>query len=281
MDGKFSAILKEMFGDERLKALDIAVYAALDSFSGGDGEAWPALSTIAQRAKVSLATVKRSLPRLEGAGYIVRQRRHMSSSKELDTTLYRMVFRRKGSDPRGPLAARDIASCRTDETSDKCGSALSARDAGSDGAEVSSEKYDMSVPSVQDVGSERARNYTHRTRTNEREDGARNLPSCVGPSMPSGDTKTTAENPKGDMTHATEINNLFDELWDVTRANFTEATRKEAFTALFPAGISPETMTRRLAAINERFAEQLIQRGGERYIPSLRNWLAKEGICDV
>lgn len=40
----------------------------------GEGKAWPALTTIAKDAGVSLATVKRSLARLETAGFVTRER---------------------------------------------------------------------------------------------------------------------------------------------------------------------------------------------------------------
>jgi DNA-binding transcriptional ArsR family regulator len=117
MNGKFSAIPKEMFDDKRLTALDIAVYAALDSYANSVGEAWPSITVLAERAKVSPATVKRSLSRLEGAGYVIRQRRHMPSSKELDTTLYKLAFRSR----RTGHANQGVGSCGADAGSDEAG----------------------------------------------------------------------------------------------------------------------------------------------------------------
>jgi hypothetical protein len=279
MDGKFSAIPKEMFEDKRLTALDIAVYAALDSYANSAGEAWPSITVLAERAKVSTATAKRSLSRLEGAGYVVRQRRHMPSSKELDTTLYGLAFRRRKTGQNWPLANHDVSSYGTDAGSDE------AR-VGSDRTKVGSEICCMPAQSVQDVGSEGARNYTHGTITNER-DGGGHLPSCVSPSIPFTDTAAMEETLKGVMTHGEKIISMFEELWERYPQKIYKGDAKEAFKALFPDGIPPEMMKRRLEAINERFAileanaERLIQRGEERYIPSLRNWLAKEGIGDA
>jgi KaiC/GvpD/RAD55 family RecA-like ATPase len=53
MGGKFSAIPKEMFEDKRLTALDVAVYAALDSYANSAGEAWPSIMALAGRSKVA------------------------------------------------------------------------------------------------------------------------------------------------------------------------------------------------------------------------------------
>jgi DNA-binding transcriptional ArsR family regulator len=145
MDGKFSAIPKEMFDDKRLAALDIAVYAALDSYANSAGEAWPSITVLAERAKVSPATVKRSLSRLEGAGYVVRQRRHLPSSKEPDTTLYRLAFRRRRTGQNWPLANQEVGSYGTDAGSDEAGD-------GSDRTKAGSEICVMLAHSVQDVG---------------------------------------------------------------------------------------------------------------------------------
>jgi hypothetical protein len=105
--------------------------------------------------------------------------------------------------------------------------------------------------------------------------------------MLSDDNSPTEKTLKGVMTHEEEIDRLFDELWERYPQKIYRGDAKEAFRALFPENISREVMERRLAAINERFvhfeenAERLIQRGDERYIPSLRNWLTKEGFCDA
>ena len=50
MDGRFAMIPLEMFGDESLKALDIVVYSALDTFVNAFGEAWPSLADQIGRA---------------------------------------------------------------------------------------------------------------------------------------------------------------------------------------------------------------------------------------
>jgi hypothetical protein len=199
----------------------------------------------------------------------------MPSSKELDTTLYKLAFRSR----RTGHAHQGVGSCGADTGSDEAG-------VGSDRTKVGSEIRGMSAHSVQDVGSERAKNYTHGTITNKRDD-TRHLPSCVCPSIPSTDTDATEESQKGVMTHEEKVNSMFEELWERYPQKIYKGDAKEAFKALFPDGIPLEMMKRRLEAINERFAvleisaERLIQRGEERYIPSLRNWLAKEGIGDA
>ena len=89
------------------------------------------------------------------------------------------------------------------------------------------------------------------------------------------------------MTHGEGIDRLFEELWERYPQKIYKGDAKEAFKALFPENISREAMERRLKAINERFAvfeenaERLLQRGDTRYIPSLRNWLVKEGFGEV
>ena len=93
MNGKFAKIPREMFGDRNLKPLDIVVYSALDTFVNAFGEAWPSLSRLTERAGVSLATTKRALQRLEEAGYLTRQQRRVSGSREFDRTLYSLAFR--------------------------------------------------------------------------------------------------------------------------------------------------------------------------------------------
>lgn len=146
MDGRFAAIPKEMFEDERLKPLDIVVYAALDTFVNGTGEAWPSLSILAQRAGVSSASVKRSLPRLTAGGYIVRQQRRAAGSREFDCTLYRLPFR--------------------------CGGVgTKSAEVGVEGAGVGSEMSAGLAPTARKVGSQRAGNDTHITIPKERECG--------------------------------------------------------------------------------------------------------------
>jgi DNA-binding Lrp family transcriptional regulator len=144
MNRQFSMIPAKMLDDERLRPLDILVYAGLDSFAGSEGEAWPSLHSIAERAKVSPATVKRALERLHRAGYIIRQRRRKAGTKEFDSTFYKLPFR--------------------------CGEVSS--EAGSGKTGVGSPEYDRSAPSVQEVGSESSSNHNHRTITNE--------PDCAG-----------------------------------------------------------------------------------------------------
>jgi hypothetical protein len=89
------------------------------------------------------------------------------------------------------------------------------------------------------------------------------------------------------MTREEWVERLFDELWELYPQKIYREDAKETFSAIFPEGLSRETAERRLRAITERFAvlgenaKRLIQRGDKRYIPSLRNWLVKEGFGDV
>ena len=142
MNGKFAKIPREMFGDRNLKPLDIVVYSALDTFVNAFGEAWPSLSRLTERAGVSLATTKRALQRLEEAGYLTRQQRRVSGSREFDRTLYSLPFR--------------VEECGDD------GAEVGSEDVGPEDADVGSAP-DRSAPTDCKVGSERAGNYTQRT----------------------------------------------------------------------------------------------------------------------
>ena len=142
---KFTMLPLEMLEDSRLRPLDIVVYAALDSFADSAGEAWPSLRAIAERARVSSATVKRSLSRLENAGYIVRQRRYKPESKEFDNTLYTLLFR--SNKPNGSNENGGDGSERTEDSSGE--------------TEAGSPEYRGLAPSVREVGSESSRNYTN------------------------------------------------------------------------------------------------------------------------
>jgi DNA-binding transcriptional MocR family regulator len=235
MKSKFMLIPDEMLGDSRLRPLDMVVYAALDSFVDSDGEAWPSIPTIARRCNVSPATVKRALSRLENAGYIVRRRRCKSGTKEFDSTLYTLSFRCAGA-----------GSARTEN--------------GSGVSEVGSLKGGESALSVQEVSSERAGNYTHRTKNNELYPGTE---------------------------HAANVEKFFNELWECYPRKSAKGEAKKAFMTLFNAEFSPEQTKQRLRAISDQFAifeqeaELLIARGEERYIPYLHNWLTREGFADV
>jgi hypothetical protein len=281
---KFTMLPIEMLGDSRLQPLDIVVYAVLDSFAGSAGEAWPSLRAIAERGKVSSATVKRALPRLESAGYIVRRRRYKPESKEFDNTLYTLPFR-SGKEGSG----------RTEDSSNE--------------AEAGSLEYTGLAPSVQEVGSESSRNYNHRTITKELEKecaeeekpSARSLPviSWASPKNPLSppswtDTEEKAQNTEEGSARARkpemgrrEIESLFDELWERYPRKDYRGEAKKVFMRQFPPGASRETLTRRLAALSDKFsaleekAEGLLSRGEGSFIPCLHKWLAKEDFTDV
>lgn len=264
MNGKFAIVPREMPEDERLKALDIIVYVALDTFVNSAGEAWPSLPVIAERAKVSSATVKRSIQRLQSAGYIVKRQRRRPGKKEFDSTLYELPFRR-GEDN----------SVRTEVRPD--------------GAGVGSLKCAGSALPVQEVGSERDGNDTHRTIPNERECAdadaensairSRQHASLLQPSDLQDDTKKNEETAK--------VKKLFDELWERYPRKEYKGQAKKAFMALFSMEIPPEKRNRRLKAIDDQFllfeeqSEEKIARGEGRYIPCLHNWLEREGFADA
>ncbi|GHS85516.1 hypothetical protein AGMMS49957_01700 [Synergistales bacterium] len=286
MNGKFIAIPKEMLEDEGLKALDIAVYTAIDSFANSDGEAWPSLSTIAERAKVSSATVKRSSQRLQSAGYILKKQRREVGKKEFTNTLYSLPFR-----------CSEVGSGDSPDRTE-VGSEVTVNNSAR--TEVSSHECDGLVLSVQEVGSESSNNYTYRTIPNERDCAERsdcakgsstqsnqiNLPSqSPQPSQlqksprPQNDTALTDE--------AKRVEKSFNEIWERYPRKDYKGEAKKAFIAIFPAETSPEKRKERMKAINDRFlifeeeSEGKINRGEERYIPYFHNWLAKEGFSDV
>ena len=255
MKGKFMLIPDEMLGDNRLKPLDMVAYAALDSFADSSGAAWPSIPTIAERGSVSPATVKRALSRLEKAGYIIRQRRCRTGTKEFDSTLYTLPFRHGRDD-----------SERTEVSSSM--------------PEVGSLECGRSALSVQGVGSERAGNYNHRTITNElyKNNGTQEKESEVV--INGHDENSAAE-------HTARVEKYFNELWDSYPRKNARGKAKKAFMALFPAELPPERITQRLAAMSKQFAifeqeaEKLIDRGDERYIPYLHNWLVREDFSDA
>ena len=285
---KLTMIHLEMFEDDRLQALDITVYAALGSFADSAGSAWPSLRAIAERGKVSLATVKRSIRRLQRAGYILKEQRHAAGKKEFDTTLYKLSFR----------AGVNVGSAEAEVKSA--------------GAEVGSLEYGGLAPSVQEVGSESSRNYNQRTITRELKKecaeagkpSARSLSvtspvpsesSCSTPSQ--SDAGEKAPNTREAKTHTpetgepemgrSEIESLFNELWERYPRKDYRGEAKKVFMRQFPPGALREVITRRLTALNDKFlaleekAEGLLARGEEGFIPCLHKWLAKEDFTDV
>jgi hypothetical protein len=241
MDGRFATVPKPLLDNQNLVALDTAVYAALDSFANNNGEAWPSLRSLAERAKVSPATVKRSLPRLESAGYIVRQRRHAPGQKEFDSTFYRLPFRRG-----------------------EAGSEMSGD--GSKRTEVGSPEHEGLAPSAQKVGSERDSNENHITRPIERD--------CAGdPSARSNHTVMVSsmfeelweryprKSGKG------EAKKRFIALFPVELSPEERNKRMRAINERF--------------LCYEKECEERIARGEERFIPYLHRWLDGEDFTDV
>jgi len=280
MKGNFVMTPKEMLDDDRLTALDIAIYDALDYFADNAGEAWPGMILLAQKAKVSRSTLKRALPRLEKAGYIRRERRYKKvGGKELDSTRYKLLFR-----------------C--------CETSVEVLKAGSDRAEVGPDGNDRWVPADTEVGSERAGNDTHITIPKERycvgdnfpihSDAAPIVSASVSPEERINGTRKKrletgiAGNGESFATeHTANVEGCFNELWASYPRKNARGKAKKAFMALFPANLSHGQTEQRLTAISRQFAifeqeaEQLIARGEDRYIPYLHNWLVREGFADA
>jgi DNA-binding Lrp family transcriptional regulator len=273
---KFTMLPLEMLGDTRLQSLDIVVYAALDSFADSAGSAWPGLQAIAERGRVSSATVKRSIRRLQSAGYILKEQRHVTGKKEFDTTLYKLSFR-----------------------AGEAGSATAEVE--SAGAEAGSLEYGGLAPSVHEVGSESSSNYNHRTITKELKsvensstlslpaafpEASLPLPLRAGSGEEAPHSEEAAQKPEMGRL---EIESLFNELWErYPRKDYRGEAKKVFLRQFSPAPGAPrETITRRLAALNEKFlaleekAEGLFARGEESFIPCLHKWLAKEDFTDV
>ena len=256
MDGKFAMIPLEMFGDESLKPLDIVVYSALDTFVNAFGEAWPSLSRLTERAGVSLATTKRALQRLEEAGYLTRQQRRVSGSREFDRTLYSLAFR--------------VEECGDD------GAEVGSEDVGPEDADVGSAS-DRSAPTDCEVGSERAGNYTQRTIPKRQEHY---------------DTrKKDKEDERETESRPNEIDSpmlqeAFTELWEPPPCKQYRGEARKAFMALFPVGLSQKETERRLWTVRRRFdifekeAKKLVGKGKEGCLPCLRDWLARDGVYD-
>ncbi|MDR0652483.1 MAG: helix-turn-helix domain-containing protein [Synergistaceae bacterium] len=291
---KFTMLPLEILEDSRLRPLDIVVYAALDSFADSAGEAWPSLRAIAERAsKVSSATVKRALSRLENAGYIVRQRRYKPEAKEFDNTLYTLLFR--SNKPNNSNNNGGDSSEKTEDSSDK--------------PETGSLEYAGLAPSVREVGSESSRNYNHRTITKEpkKECAEAKKASARSLMVISQDYQKTSPSPLSKIdteekekaknieeaparkpeTDRREIESLFSELWERYPRKDYRGEAKKVFMRQFPPGASRETITRRLTALRDKFfvleekAEGLLARGKEGFIPCLHKWLVKEDFTDV
>jgi DNA-binding transcriptional MocR family regulator len=177
--------------------MDLVVYNALDYFANSDGMTWASISTIAKKGKISASTVKRALPRLEHMGYIVRERRYRPDSKELDTTLYKLLFRSRGTS----ITGAKVKSERTE--------------AGSERTWADSHGSDRLVPTAQEVGSERARNETNINETYmEREKGeilsAGNSPPPF--LVPVSDSKRARCGDNDEKSHTAKVSRLFESL---------------------------------------------------------------------
>lgn len=145
--GSFVVVGKAVVMDERLKAIDKAVFLSLISFSGGwDREnTFPGRNAIARRAGCSLESVKRSLKLLEELGYL--KIVHRVSGKVNLSNMYEITLMEWGSDSLG---------------------------AGSEGAEEGSDRADP-------TGSERAAtNYQSLYQETETNEGPSATPETQG-----------------------------------------------------------------------------------------------------
>jgi hypothetical protein len=71
---QFAAVPVDMLGDKRLRSVDFAVYAVLDSSADDTGTTAPTTAEISRLAKISRTSVFKSLHRLENAGYLMQKR---------------------------------------------------------------------------------------------------------------------------------------------------------------------------------------------------------------
>ena len=72
----FTVVPNELFLDDQIRAMDIAVFAAIRSFMYGDRKCWaPGYREIARRAGCSIKTARKSASKLERLGYYMITRR--------------------------------------------------------------------------------------------------------------------------------------------------------------------------------------------------------------
>jgi len=110
-------------GKPVLEHMDIAVYALLKAHSRMKGECHPSLLTLANLAACSVATMQRSLKRLDAAGHIQRKKHNRGKIFVLtDVTANSQVLRkpRKVFAPKRnvlPIIARKVQVFPSEETS--------------------------------------------------------------------------------------------------------------------------------------------------------------------
>lgn len=80
-----------------VRAATIATYVALASFANVEGKAWPSIKTLAGRAKVGQATVRKEIKRLQSFGLLVVQpRTEIVKGKPMSTSnLYLLPWHKK------------------------------------------------------------------------------------------------------------------------------------------------------------------------------------------
>lgn len=80
MPSRYAVVSADAISDPRLTDGDVRVLAALGSFANPQGECFPSVRAIAQRAGKATRSVHRSLNALEGCGYVERVNRWGRSS---------------------------------------------------------------------------------------------------------------------------------------------------------------------------------------------------------
>jgi DNA-binding transcriptional MocR family regulator len=113
----YTMIPTRLIRDRALRAgVDVAVYAALDSYAGRRGECYPSISTIAETAGLSRPTVIAALRRLASSGYITRQSKRLAGTKAHGNNHYTLTFRTSLSQQSGG-EHNDVTGRKIDEKS--------------------------------------------------------------------------------------------------------------------------------------------------------------------
>lgn len=77
----YSLISQEIREDNRLTGIDLAIYYTLATFADENRQCFPSVQTIADMAKFSKSSVKRSLKNLEASGWITIQPRRKNNGQ--------------------------------------------------------------------------------------------------------------------------------------------------------------------------------------------------------
>jgi hypothetical protein len=283
-DNRFTKIPKKMNDDSRLRAMDFAVYSALDYFADDNGFAWPGLSKIAEKSHLSRTAVKESLRRLLECGYIRKEQRRKIERLEFDSSLFTLVFRAEAvRETDGGMSCSDIG------RSPKNIGGRSPHDRG--------------------VGRHTTRNETNIHETNK----TTPLPPTGGSHPPAGEfskklspsegsfsettpltsaeTKAKDNPPKtkdkgarggesAQKAHYDKVDANFLDFWENYPRKEGEAEARRKWRKLFPFGRDGSEYRGTLDRVSERLGAVLtrIDEGGlePRFVPKAQNWLKDE-----